>query len=369
MIQTVKVDLPNRSYDILIGSQLLARTGELIRPHMRGSKVVVVTDEIVSDRYLSDVQESLQAHGIRNEHLVLPVGETYKNWSTLLHVVEWMLDQMLERNDMVLTLGGGVIGDLAGFAGAIVRRGLRLVNLPTTLLAQVDSAIGGKTGINSPQGKNLIGTFHQPVLVISDTTTLGSLRRRDFLAGYGEVLKYGLLGDADFFNELDSSRKRISVRDTEFMSMMIRHSCQMKADIVSSDEYEHDKRTLLNLGHTFGHALEALTGYSDRLLHGEAVALGCMLAFELSARMGLCSPEARDQLGNHLDAMGMKTRMSQIPGITPTAEEVRMAMYHDKKVHKGNVHLILVRGIGSAFITKEFDTDLLMDTLHASAAP
>jgi 3-dehydroquinate synthase len=254
---------------------------------------------------------------------------------------------------VVIALGGGVIGDLVGFAASVLRRGIRFVQMPTSLLAQVDSSVGGKTGINAPQGKNLIGAFHQPSLVLADIDVLDTLTPRDFLAGYGEVVKYGLLGNEAFFEWLEANGPALAKGDKETRTEAVRISCQMKADIVERDETEQGDRALLNLGHTFCHALEAATGYSDRLLHGEGVAIGCALAFDLSSRMGLCAQEDPSRVAAHLSAMGMKSHLSDIDGSLPGAEDLVELMAQDKKVIDGQLRFILARGIGQAFVTSD----------------
>jgi len=264
----------------------------------------------------------------------------------------------------VVAFGGGVIGDLVGFAAAVLRRGVRFVQIPTSLLAQVDSSVGGKTGINAPQGKNLIGAFHQPSLVLADTAVLGTLTARDFLAGYGEVVKYGMLGDADFFAWLEQNGSALAAGDMAARVEAVTRSVQMKADIVSRDETEQGDRALLNLGHTFCHALEAATGYSDRLLHGEGVAIGCALAFELSARMGLCSQEDPSRVRAHLKSMGMKTDLADIPGALPDAEALVALMAQDKKVVDGQLKFILARSIGDAFITADVPPQTVLAVLQ-----
>ena len=277
------------------------------------------------------------------------------------------MDQKVERNDIVIAFGGGVIGDLVGFAAAILRRGVRFVQIPTSLLAQVDSSVGGKTGINVSQGKNLVGAFHQPSLVLADTAVLGTLETRDFLAGYGEVVKYGLLGDAVFFDWLEENAPAMAAGDMALRVEAVRRSVQMKADIVLRDEKEHGDRALLNLGHTFCHALEAATGYSDRLLHGEGVAIGCAMAFELSARLGLCAQEDPSRVRAHLRTMGMKTDLRDIDGDLPDADHLVDLMGQDKKVIDGKLRFILARGIGDAFVTADVPPDavrrLLSDAL------
>ena len=289
MTARVPVALGERSYEILIGSGLLSRAGELVGSHLARPFVAIVTDETVANLHLDALQRGLAAGGIASEAIPLPPGEATKSMTRLAEVVERLLALKVERDDLVVALGGGVIGDLAGFAAAVLRRGVGYVQVPTTLLAQVDSSVGGKTGVNSTQGKNLIGAFHQPRLVLADTTALDTLPRRDLLAGYGEVVKYGLLGDEAFFGWLERHGPALAAGDAAARAAAVRRCCEMKAEIVARDETERGDRALLNLGHTFGHALEAATGYSDRLLHGEGVALGCVLAFDLSARLGLCS--------------------------------------------------------------------------------
>ncbi|WP_108501235.1 3-dehydroquinate synthase [Paracoccus indicus] len=347
---TVHVPLGDRAYDVRIGTGLIGRAGAEIAPLLARPRVVIVTDENVAALHLEPLKAALKGEGIAHEALVLPAGEATKSWPHLTRCVEWLLEQKVERRDVVLALGGGVIGDLVGFAAAILRRGVRFVQLPTTLLAQVDSSVGGKTGINSAQGKNLIGAFHQPSLVLADISVLETLRDRDFLAGYGEVVKYGLLGDASFFGWLETNATALR-DDPELRQHAVAHSVAMKAGIVTRDETEQGERALLNLGHTFGHALEQATGYSDRLLHGEGVAIGCALAFDLSARMGLCSQEDPSRVLEHLRAMGMPARLSDIPGNLPDDAALIDLMGQDKKVVDGQLRFVLARGIGDAFVS------------------
>ncbi|QJF51378.1 3-dehydroquinate synthase [Roseobacter ponti] len=353
MTEIVRVDLPGRAYEVRIGPGLIAQSGAHIAPLLKRPRVVVISDETVSGLHLDALSHGLGAEGIEMEALVLPPGEATKSWGPLEQCVEWLLDQKTERGDIVVAFGGGVIGDLAGFAAAILRRGVRFVQIPTSLLAQVDSSVGGKTGINAPQGKNLIGAFHQPSLVLADTDVLGTLTPRDFIAGYGEVVKYGLLGDAGFFEWLETNGPALAAGDMPTRVEAVRRSVQMKADIVIRDETEQGDRALLNLGHTFGHALEAATGYSDRLLHGEGVAIGCALAFELSARLGLCAQETPGRVRAHLRAMNMKTELSDIDGDLPDAATLLELMGQDKKVVQGKLRFILARGIGEAFVTAD----------------
>ncbi|MFU8880876.1 MAG: 3-dehydroquinate synthase [Rhodobacterales bacterium] len=368
MTEIVHVPLGNRAYDVHIGPGLLAQSGALVAPLLRRPRVAVITDENVAALHLDALRDGLAAAGITMQALALPPGETTKSWPHLIRCVEWLLEQKIERSDMVLALGGGVIGDLAGFAAAILRRGVRFVQLPTSLLAQVDSSVGGKTGINAAHGKNLIGAFHQPSLVLADTDVLSSLSPRDFLAGYGEVVKYGLLGDYAFYQWLEGNALRAASGDMAARIKAVTRSVQMKADIVARDETEEGERALLNLGHTFCHALEAATGYSDRLLHGEGVAIGCALAFDLSARLGLCPQEEPSRLRAHLRQMQMKADLYDIPGELPDADALITLMAQDKKVSDGRLTFILARGIGQAFITKDVPRDALQALLSEALA-
>jgi 3-dehydroquinate synthase len=362
--ETVRVNLPGREYNIVIGPGLLAEAGALIAPMLRRKRVAIVTDENVAAAQLHNLQAGLSAGGITSEVLILPAGEATKSWDQFSRTVEWLIAQKVERGDVVVAFGGGVIGDLAGFAAAVVRRGVRFVQVPSSLLAQVDSSVGGKTGINSPLGKNLIGAFHQPSLVLADTAVLGTLTPRDFLSGYGEVVKYGLLGDAAFFDWLEGKGPALAAGDMAARVQAVKRSCQMKAEIVQRDETEQGDRALLNLGHTFCHALEAATGYGDRLLHGEGVAMGCVLAFELSARMGLCSQEDPSRLRAHLRDMGMKVDLADIDGDLPDVEGLLDLMGQDKKVVDGQLRFILARGIGDAFVTADVPRDKVLAVLQ-----
>ncbi len=364
--QTVRVDLGARSYDVRVGSGLVARAGAEIAPLLRRPKVAVVTDATVADLHLDALWQGLG--DVAMSVLTLPPGEATKGWPELMRAVEWLLAEQVERRDVVIAFGGGVIGDLVGFAAAILRRGVRFVQIPTTLLAQVDSSVGGKTGINSPHGKNLIGAFHQPSLVLADIGLLSTLAPRDLLAGYGEVVKYGLLGDAAFFDWLEANGPALAAGDAGLRHHAVRRSVEMKAGIVARDETEEGERALLNLGHTFAHALEAATGYSDRLLHGEAVAVGCALAFDLSGRLGLCAQEVPGRVRAHLKAMGMVTDIADIPGGLPDADGLLRLMAQDKKVQDGRLRFILARGIGSAFVADGVDTDLVRALLAEALA-
>lgn len=368
MERKVHVPLGERAYDVVIAPGLLAQAGERIKPLLKRPQVAVVTDETVAAKHLEGLRAGLAAAGIEMTALALPPGESTKGWPQFSRAVEWLLEQKVERGDVVVAFGGGVIGDLAGFAAAVLRRGVRFVQIPTSLLAQVDSSVGGKTGINAPQGKNLIGAFHQPSLVLADTSILETLTPRDFLSGYGEVVKYGLLGDADFFAWLEEHGPALAEGDVAARVEAVARSVQMKADIVVRDETEQGDRALLNLGHTFCHALEAATGYSDRLLHGEGVAIGCALAFELSAKLGLCSQEDPSRVRAHLKAMGMKTDLADIPGDLPGAEVLLELMGQDKKVVEDQLRFILARGIGEAFVTGDVPPEAVLAVLRDAGA-
>ncbi|WP_299692503.1 3-dehydroquinate synthase [uncultured Tateyamaria sp.] len=363
MREIVHVPLGTRAYDVVIGPGLLAEAGAMIAPLLPRPRVVVVTETRVAAAHLDGLRAGLASEGIAMEALHLPPGEATKGWPHLQEVVEWLLAQKVERNDVVIALGGGVIGDLVGFAAAILRRGVRYVQVPTTLLAQVDSSVGGKTAINSGHGKNLVGAFHQPALVLADTAVLDTLSLRDFRAGYGEVMKYGLLGDAAFFEWLETNAPAMAAGDMELRVAAVKRSVEMKADIVTRDETEQGDRALLNLGHTFCHALEAATGYSDRLLHGEGVAIGCGLAFALSARLGLCPQEDPSRVFAHLQAMGMKSTLSDIPGDLAGPEALLEMMGQDKKVVAGTLNFVLARRIGEAFVTSDVPPEAVIEVL------
>ncbi|MEM8980355.1 MAG: 3-dehydroquinate synthase [Pseudomonadota bacterium] len=353
----VHVALGERAYDVMIGAGLMSRAGHEIAPLLARKHVAVVTEDNVGALYIDPLRAALLEEGITMSVLSLPPGEATKSWAHLERVVEWLIAERMERRDVVVALGGGVIGDLVGFACAIMRRGVQFVQVPTSLLAQVDSSVGGKTAINSPLGKNLIGAFHQPARVLADTETLGSLTPRDFLAGYGEVVKYGLLGDAAFFTWLEDNGPKLASGDAQARLYAVQRSVEMKAEIVVRDETEQGDRALLNLGHTFAHALEAATGYSERLLHGEAVAIGCALAFELSSRMGLVSQECPSRVRAHLATMGMKRDLADIPGDLPDARALVDLMRQDKKVVAGQMRFVLARDIGEAFVTSDVDAN------------
>ena len=326
---------------------------------------MIVTDENVAGRHLATVEEALKAAGYWRTSVVLPAGEKTKCFEQLQYLSEALLVAGTERRDVVIALGGGVIGDLAGFAAAILRRGVRFVQIPTSLLAQVDSSVGGKTGINTPQGKNLIGAFHQPGLVLADTDLLATLPDRQMRAGYGEIVKYGLLGDRSFYAWLEDNATALRRANRPPCIHAVTRSIEMKAEIVARDETETGDRALLNLGHTFGHALEAWTGYSDRLLHGEGVAIGMCLAFPPVRAARPLPPQTAARVSAHIKSMGLPTEISDIPGgELPSAELLVELMGQDKKVRDGQLTFILARGIGDAFITRDVSRDRVRDFLE-----
>jgi 3-dehydroquinate synthase len=355
----VNVALGERAYDIVIGRGVLASLGARARALRGGAKAAIVTDDIVARLHLDAAEAALAAGGMASSRVVVGAGEGAKSYAGLERVCEALIAARLERGDLVMALGGGVVGDLAGFAAAIVRRGLDYIQVPTTLLAQVDSAVGGKTAINSSQGKNLIGAFHQPRLVLADTAVLDTLPPRQFRAGYAEVVKYALLGDAGFFAWLDANLKDVFAAAGAGGGAAREHaiatSCRMKAAIVARDERESGERALFNLGHTFGHALEAAAGFSDRLLHGEAVALGIALAAEFSVRLGVLAPETAARAIGHLGRAGLPVRLDEVAGDWPDADALLDLMAQDKKVKRGKLNLILLRDIGHAYIAPDID--------------
>jgi 3-dehydroquinate synthase len=351
---SVNVALGSRSYDIAIGRGLLGELGRRIVALRPGASAAIVSDETVAALHLKATEAALAAAGIRSAAIVVPPGEGTKSWSRLEEICNRLLVARIERNDVVIALGGGVVGDLAGFAAAILRRGVDIVQVPTTLLAQVDSSVGGKTGINSRHGKNLIGAFHQPILVIADTALLDTLPQRDFRAGYAEVAKYGLLGDAGFFAWLEANWQD-AFAGGPAREHAIAIAVRGKAGIVARDERETGERALLNLGHTFGHAFEAAAGFSNKLLHGEAVSLGIACAFEFSARLGLVPQGEADRAVKHLAAVGLPTRIQNVPAVATNADTLMDLIAQDKKVKRGKLTFILVRGIGNSFVAPEID--------------
>jgi len=350
----VDVALGDRSYDIVIGRRLMGTLGGRIAALRPGAKAIIVTDENVAQYYLRATESALGAAGMATSAVIVPPGESSKSFEVFEEVCEAIIAARIERGDLVVALGGGVVGDLAGFAASAVRRGLDYVQVPTTLLAQVDSSVGGKTAINSAGGKNLIGAFHQPILVLADTTTLDTLPAREFRAGYAEVVKYGLLGDKSFFVWLESSWRNI-FEGGPAREFAIETCCRAKAKIVARDERESGERALLNLGHTFGHAIEAACGFSERLLHGEAVAAGMALAFGFSARRGLMPEAEAERAIRHLAEVGLPTEPRHIPGGLPPVDELMELIAQDKKVRRGMLTFILARGIGAAFVEPNVD--------------
>lgn len=356
--QTVAVDLAERSYDIIIGKGVLDEAGERIAALAPGARAVIVSDENVAPIYLDRMQANLAASGIESFGAVVPVGEASKSWHGVESVTNAILDGKLERGDLVIALGGGVVGDLAGFAAAITRRGMRFVQVPTSLLAQVDSSVGGKTGINTSHGKNLVGSFHQPILVLADTATLDTLAQREVKAGYAETVKYGLIDDADFFEWLEVNGQSLLDGDDAIRGQAIARSCAAKARVVAADEHEGGRRALLNLGHTFGHALEVLCGYdAGKLVHGEGVAIGMVLAHRFSHHLGHCTGQDIERMTRHLAALGLPTQMSDIEGFNPNVDQLLEAMKQDKKVSRGSLTFILTRGIGQSFIARDVPED------------
>lgn len=370
MLHKVPVHLGERSYSIEIGTGLLAGLGNIVERIKPGARCAIVSDENVASHYLTQLEAAL---GGEANHLgsllgsvVLPAGESTKCYGELERLTRELLELGVERNDMVIAFGGGVIGDLAGFASSILRRGVDFVQVPTSLLAQVDSSVGGKTGINTPEGKNLIGTFCQPRHVTIDIDVLKTLPERQLRAGFAEVIKYGLLGDAAFFDWLSANGKDVLTLNENALSEAIRISCEAKARVVAEDEKEGGRRALLNLGHTFGHALEAHAGYCDRLLHGEAISIGMCLAFDLSAELELCSGQDAGRVPGYFSTVGLPTRISDVDWTTPpTRDDLMSLMMQDKKVERGKLKLILARAIGDAFVCDTVTHDQLSDFLDS----
>jgi len=364
---TVDVALGDRAYDIVIGRDVLHSLGARVAALRPGVRTAIVTDRTVAKHWLEPTEASLASAGVPTSQIVVEEGEGSKSYATLAQVSEALIAAKIERNDLVIALGGGVVGDLAGFAAAILRRGVDFVQVPTSLLAQVDSSVGGKTGINSPQGKNLIGAFHQPVLVIADTSVLDTLSPRQFRAGYAEVAKYGILGDEAFFAWLETNHADIFAGGAG-REHAIATSCRAKAGVVSRDERETGERALLNLGHTFGHALEAATGFSDRLFHGEGVAVGMVLAAEFSAQLGMISTDDAARIARHLSAVGLPTRLQDIAGFTQEgladADALLALMAQDKKVKRGKLTFILLEAVGRAVIANNVEPQPVRDFLQ-----
>ncbi|MDB5656257.1 MAG: 3-dehydroquinate synthase [Tardiphaga sp.] len=364
---TVEVALGDRTYDIIIGRDVLPSLGRRIHALRPGVRTAIITDRTVAKHWLAATEASLAEAGIPTSHFVVEEGEGSKSYAGLEKVSEALIAAKIERNDLVIALGGGVVGDLAGFAAAILRRGVDFVQVPTSLLAQVDSSVGGKTGINSPKGKNLLGAFHQPLLVVADTAVLDTLSPRQFRSGYAEVAKYGVLGDEAFFAWLEANHAEI-VRGGAAREHAIATSCRAKAGVVARDERENGERALLNLGHTFGHALEAVTGFSDRLFHGEGVAVGMVLAAQLSAQLGMIADSDAMRVQRHLTDVGLPTKLQDIAGFTQEgladADALMALMAQDKKVKRGKLTFILLEAIGRAVIAPDVEPSLVRDFLH-----
>ncbi|MEM8627073.1 MAG: 3-dehydroquinate synthase [Pseudomonadota bacterium] len=361
----IEVALGARSYPIVIGPGAISQVPALLDAVMPpGARVAIVTDDNVAAHHLTPMQEILADRHVLGTVVVAP-GEASKSFPVLSDVCDQLLALEVERNDCIIALGGGVVGDLVGFASAILRRGVGFIQVPTSLLAQVDSSVGGKTGINTPRGKNLIGAFHQPAAVAIDTATLSTLSPRELRAGYAEVVKYGLLGDAAFFDWLDANGRDVLAAVPAAVAHAVRTSVAAKAAVVASDEREQGARALLNLGHTFGHALEAHAGYDGSVLHGEAISVGMVLAFEYSARLGLSGDNATSAVRAHFDRAGLPTAVSDLPWDKGRPSGARMLelMRQDKKMSRGQMTLILVRSIGDAFVARDVDTGPLSDYL------
>jgi len=366
MPETLRVDLGNRSYDIVVGERLLARAGEYIAPFAKGN-VIIVSDEMVARFYLHRLTGALDEKKIRCRSIIVKPGEGTKSLASFGELMELLLEQKPERKTTLIALGGGVIGDLTGFAASVLLRGVDFIQIPTTLLSQVDSSVGGKTGINSRYGKNLIGAFHQPKLVLADVSTLSTLPKRELLAGYAETVKYGFIRDAEFFAWLEKNGAGVLSGDVALQTQAIVKSCAAKAAIVAADELENDVRALLNFGHTFGHALEAETGYGETLLHGEAVAIGMVLAFQTSVKMGICPEADLQRVLKHYEAVGLPSSPAHIK----KDWNIDALMEHfsrDKKAKDGKLTFVLVRGIGKAFITQEVNQSLIRDVLAQACA-
>jgi len=360
MSARVEVRLGERSYDIHAGAGALTEAGARLKP-FAGDFVAVVTDKNVAAHHLTALAASLEKAGIEARPIILEPGEAAKSFACLERLCSALMAAGIDRGGLIVALGGGVIGDLAGFAAGVLKRGIDFAQIPTTLLAQVDSSVGGKTAINTAEGKNLVGIFHQPRIVIADTAALATLPHRELRAGYAEVVKYGALGDADFFRWLEAHGAGALRGETDKLDHIVAHCCRMKAEIVARDERETGERALLNLGHTFGHALEAATGFSPRLLHGEGVAIGMVLAFRLSAKLRLAPPADAERLAAHLRDSGLPAAIDDIEGARPDADTLLAHMMHDKKAKNGKLVFVLARGIGQAFTT----SDVPMEAVRA----
>ena len=365
--RTLEVSLSERTYDIIIGQGLIEQAGKMLSPLMQQSRAFIISDDNVAPLYLNNLLSTLERSGIEAESLVLSAGESMKNFANLELLVDTLLSAKLERTTTLIALGGGVVGDLTGFAASIVLRGVDFVQIPTTLLAQVDSSVGGKTGINTSRGKNLVGSFHQPIAVIADISVLETLPKRECVAGYAEVCKYGLIGDKEFWYWLEENGANIIGGDSAATAHAIETSCAAKARIVAEDERENGVRALLNFGHTFAHAYEAETGYSGALLHGEAVAIGMCAAFALSARLGLCPHDEVKRIHKHFKSVGLPVNVPQNIGISEP-DILLSRMKQDKKSHDSKVSFVLTKGIGEAFLTQDVPHDDLRSVIASTIA-
>jgi 3-dehydroquinate synthase len=368
MMRTLRVGLGERSYDVFVGAGLIGQAGALMKPLLPRGRTTVVCDKTVRRLHGAALEAALEAQGIASSWIVLPPGEQTKSWAGLAELSEQLLTLGLDRGDAITALGGGVIGDLTGFAAAIYKRGIDFIQIPTTLLAQVDSSVGGKTAIDTPQGKNLIGAFHQPRLVLADLDVLATLPGREMRAGYAEVIKYGLLGDFDFFQWLEANGAAVLDRRPDALGQAVAHAIAMKAQIVGDDEKEAAGRALLNLGHTFGHALESETGFGEALLHGEGVAVGCAQAFRFSAMLGHCTAQDAARAESGIAAAGLPTRMAQVSGAPFPATRLIEHMAQDKKAEGGRLTFVLAKGIGQAFVAKGVDADAVRAFLISEGA-
>jgi len=365
---TVHVDLGARSYDILIGENVLKNAGATLAPLLNQPRAIVITDSNVAPLHLKTLEESLATANIETHRIILPAGEQTKDFTHLAQLLDQCLDAHIARDTTLIALGGGVIGDITGFAAAIALRGLNFIQIPTTLLAQVDSSVGGKTGINTKHGKNLVGSFHQPRFVLIDIATLDTLPDREIRAGYGEVIKYGLINDVPFFEWLEKHGVDLCNGNHDARKQAVEICCKAKAAIVAADEHEAGQRALLNLGHTFAHAFESESGYSDKLLHGEAVSIGMVMAFELSQRMGLCPEADTQRIKSHFSAVHLPTSLAGISEPSWTADRLMAHMGQDKKVRAGRLTFILAKGIGQSFVTQDVDSNMVLELLKEALA-
>ncbi|WP_417433080.1 3-dehydroquinate synthase [Kiloniella sp.] len=364
--ERLTLDLGERSYDILVGENLVVNAGPLVRPFIKQDRTFIITDENVAQHHLTKLETALKSEGIESNALVLPFGEQTKSFAQLDRVIDFLLEHNVDRKSTLIAFGGGVIGDLAGFAAAVVMRGIDFIQIPTTLLSQVDSSVGGKTGINTARGKNLVGSFHQPKLVLADTGLLETLPNRELLAGYAEVVKYGLINDPDFFNWLEDKAHKVITGDISARTHAVLISCAAKAKIVAQDEKESGARGLLNLGHTFGHALEAEAGYNGSLLHGEAISIGMVMAHDLSAELGLCSEMDAQTVRDHFEKIGLPVSTDYVSSNALGGKKLEVSrlmdhMSRDKKVSNGRLTFVMTKGIGQAYLDNAVDMAVVSD--------